>query len=195
MSNLNKKIKKDELKESLYAIFSQFGQILEILLSWSLKMRGQAFVIFKEVSSATNALHSIQGFPFSNKTMCIQYATTDSDIIAKMKGTFVEWVCKWELRKPKSQQMPSAKKAVQVGAAAPVVGTVQGPSVLENPPNHILFLTNLPEETNKLLLSMLFNQFPDFKEVFLVPWGHGIAFVEFDNEVQARACLRCPEGL
>lgn len=30
--------------------------------------------------------------------------------------------------------------------------------VAENPPNHILFLTNLPEETNELMLSMLFNQ-------------------------------------
>ena len=53
-----------ELKKSLYAIFSQFGQILDILVSRSLKMRGQAFVIFKEVSSATNALRSMQGFPF-----------------------------------------------------------------------------------------------------------------------------------
>lgn len=32
------------------------------------------------------------------------------------------------------------------------------PQVAENPPNHILFLTNLPEETNELMLSMLFNQ-------------------------------------
>lgn len=32
------------------------------------------------------------------------------------------------------------------------------PQVSENPPNHILFLTNLPEETNELMLSMLFNQ-------------------------------------
>jgi hypothetical protein len=32
------------------------------------------------------------------------------------------------------------------------------PQLSENPPNHILFLTNLPEETNELMLSMLFNQ-------------------------------------
>lgn len=32
-------------------------------------MRGQAFVIFKEVSSATNALRSMQGFPFYDKPM------------------------------------------------------------------------------------------------------------------------------
>nr|AIR09513.1 U1Ap-mCherry [U1Ap-mCherry expression vector pSA906] len=86
INNLNEKIKKDELKKSLYAIFSQFGQILDILVSRSLKMRGQAFVIFKEVSSATNALRSMQGFPFYDKPMRIQYAKTDSDIIAKMKG-------------------------------------------------------------------------------------------------------------
>ncbi|XP_021556691.1 U1 small nuclear ribonucleoprotein A isoform X2 [Neomonachus schauinslandi] len=127
INNLNEKIKKDELKKSLYAIFSQFGQILDILVSRSLKMRGQAFVIFKEVSSATNALRSMQGFPFYDKPMRIQYAKTDSDIIAKMKGTFVERDRKREKRKPKSQETPAAKKAVQGGAAAPVVGAVQGP--------------------------------------------------------------------
>ncbi|OWK16303.1 U1 small nuclear ribonucleoprotein A isoform X2 [Mirounga angustirostris] len=195
INNLNEKIKKDELKKSLYAIFSQFGQILDILVSRSLKMRGQAFVIFKEVSSATNALRSMQGFPFYDKPMRIQYAKTDSDIIAKMKGTFVERDRKREKRKPKSQETPAAKKAVQGGAAAPVVGAVQGPVPLsENPPNHILFLTNLPEETNELMLSMLFNQFPGFKEVRLVPGRHDIAFVEFDNEVQAGAARDALQG-
>uniref|UniRef100_A0A8C6ILF7 RRM domain-containing protein n=1 Tax=Mus spicilegus TaxID=10103 RepID=A0A8C6ILF7_MUSSI len=154
INNLNEKIKKDKLKKSLYAIFSQFGQILDILVSRSMKMRGQAFVIFKEVMKST------QGFPFY-KSMHIQYAKTDSDIIAKMKGTFEERDRKREKRKPKSQETPA------------------------NPPNHILFLTNLPEETNELMLSMLFTQFPGFKEVRLVPGRHDITFVEFDNEVQA----------
>lgn len=30
--------------------------------------------------------------------------------------------------------------------------------VPDNPPNYILFLNNLPEETNEMMLSMLFNQ-------------------------------------
>lgn len=64
----------------------------------------------------------------------------------------------------------------------------------ENPPNHILFLTNLPEETNELMLSMLFNQFPGFKEVRLVPGRHDIAFVEFDGEVQAGAARDALQG-
>jgi len=33
------------------------------------------------------------------------------------------------------------------------------PTVIpEQPPHYILFLTNLPEETNEMMLSMLFNQ-------------------------------------
>lgn len=44
-----------------------------------------------------------------------------------MKGTFVERDRKREKRKPKSQDTPSAKKAVQGGAGAAVVGGVQGP--------------------------------------------------------------------
>ena len=35
----------------------------------TLKMRGQAFVVFREISSATNALRSMQGFPFYDKPM------------------------------------------------------------------------------------------------------------------------------
>ena len=58
-----------ELKKSLYAIFSQFGQIMDIVALKTLKMRGQAFVIFKDISSATNALRSMQGFPFYDKPM------------------------------------------------------------------------------------------------------------------------------
>ncbi|XP_005431234.1 U1 small nuclear ribonucleoprotein A [Geospiza fortis] len=253
INNLNEKIKKDELKKSLYAIFSQFGQILDILVSRSLRMRGQAFVIFKEMSSATNALRSMQGFPFYDKPMRIQYAKTDSDIIAKMKGTFVERERdrdrerKRDKRKAKGGEAPGPKKS-GAGAQGAAQGAVPGmpplaqPPLLlphlggqppyipppgmipapgmapnpgippgmapqpgmapiptpqplsENPPNHILFLTNLPEETNELMLSMLFNQFPGFKEVRLVPGRHDIAFVEFDTEVQAGAAREALQG-
>ena len=69
-----------ELKKSLYAIFSQFGQILEIIALKNLKMRGQAFVVFQEIHSATTALRAMQGFPFYDKPMvstliCLQHVT------------------------------------------------------------------------------------------------------------------------
>ncbi len=41
INNLNEKIKKDELKKSLFAIFSQFGQILDIICCKALRLKGQ----------------------------------------------------------------------------------------------------------------------------------------------------------
>lgn len=35
---------------------------------------------------------------------------------------------------------------------------LMGPPMGEQPPNQILFLTNLPEETTEVMLQMLFNQ-------------------------------------
>lgn len=102
INNLNEKVKKDELKKSLYAIFSQFGQILDIVALKTLKMRGQAFIIFKEIASATNALRTMQGFPFYDKPMTINYSKTESDVIAKAKGTFKE-----------RQKKPKVAKAVE----------------------------------------------------------------------------------
>ncbi|XP_063623763.1 U1 small nuclear ribonucleoprotein A [Cydia splendana] len=195
INNLNEKIKKEELKKSLYAIFSQFGQILDIVALKTLKMRGQAFVIFKEISSATVALRSMQGFPFYDKPMRIQYCKTDSDVVAKIKGTFQE--------RPKRPKMPkglddSRKKKNKDARASMIPGFGQ-PSILnhtniEQPPNQILFLTNLPDETSEMMLSMLFNQFPGFKEVRLVPNRHDIAFVEYANEMQSAAAKEALQG-
>jgi len=106
---LNEKIKKEELKRSLYAIFSQFGAILEIVALKTLKMRGQAFVVFKDISSATNALRQMQGFPFYDKPMKINYAKTKSDIIAKLDGSYVEK----EKRKPEKRKVEEQGKKIK----------------------------------------------------------------------------------
>ncbi|XP_053595327.1 U1 small nuclear ribonucleoprotein A [Microplitis mediator] len=203
INNLNEKIKKEELKKSLYAIFSQFGHILDIVALKTLKMRGQAFVIFKEIQSATNALRSMQGFPFYDKPMKIQYSKTESDIIAKMKGTYSERPKKpkrvtvpaeEEAKRAKKKAKDQAKQQVGYHSGVPAHPGMMNAAVPEQPPNQILFLTNLPDETSEMMLSMLFNQFPGFKEVRLVPNRHDIAFVEFENEVQSGAAKDALQG-
>ncbi|NXG57890.1 RU2B protein, partial [Hemiprocne comata] len=204
INNINDKIKKEELKRSLYALFSQFGHVVDIVALKTMKMRGQAFVIFKELGSSTNALRQLQGFPFYGKPMRIQYAKTDSDIISKMRGTFADKEKRKEKKKAKSleQSANAANKKVIQGAtqnSASAPGTAaQNQQIMilvpDNPPNYILFLNNLPEETNEMMLSMLFNQFPGFKEVRLVPGRHDIAFVEFENENQAGAARDALQG-
>ncbi|KAH8396344.1 hypothetical protein KR222_008888 [Zaprionus bogoriensis] len=190
INNLNEKIKKEELKKSLYAIFSQFGQILDIVAMTTLKRRGQAFVIFKEIGSASNALRTMQGFPFYDKPMRIAYSKTDSDIVAKLKGTYKERPKKVKPPKPAPGADEKKDKKKKPANAENSSANTQ----TEQPPNQILFLTNLPEETNEMMLSMLFNQFPGFKEVRLVPNRHDIAFVEFTTELQSNAAKEALQG-
>lgn len=208
INNLNEKVKKDELKKSLYAIFSQFGPILDIVALKTLKMRGQAFVVFRDLPSATNALRSMQGFPFYDKPMRIQYAKSKSDAVAKKDGTFVQREKKpREKRKAPEQAKPAKRQPAAQAAPTAVVQPLVAPvaaNVIPTPvqaavaapeqPNSILFLTNLPMETTEMMLSMLFNQFPGFKEVRLVPGRSDIAFVEFENEVQSGTAKDALQG-
>ncbi|XP_026179682.1 U2 small nuclear ribonucleoprotein B'' [Mastacembelus armatus] len=192
INNINDKVKKEELKRSLYALFSQFGQVIDIVAMKTMPMRGQAFVVFKELAAATNALRQLQGFPFYNKPMRIQYAKTDSEVITKVKGSYGDKEKKKEKKKKAQEPAANLPKKPAMGSAAPVITPVV--QVPDNPPNYILFLSNLPEETNEMMLSMLFNQFPGFKEVRLVPGKHDIAFVEFENDTQAGVAKDALQG-
>lgn len=49
IQNLNEKMKKEDLRKSMYMLMSQFGQVLDVVALKTLKMRGQCFVVFKEI--------------------------------------------------------------------------------------------------------------------------------------------------
>lgn len=128
---------------------------INFILNLIISHFSQAFVIFKEIASASNALRTMQGFPFYDKPMRINYSKSDSDVIAKLKGTFKERPKKVRPPKPQTEE----KKAKKSKTIDPITAAAQSANQ-EQPPNQILFLTNLPEETNEMMLSMLFNQFP-----------------------------------
>jgi U2 small nuclear ribonucleoprotein B'' len=191
VNNLNTKIKMDELKKSLYAIFSQFGPIHDIIQGKAWRLRGQAWVVFKEIAAATAAIRAMQGFPLFDKPMRIQYAKTESDLIAKQKGTFVERPRREKDKKIKKEKKET-KKAAQTAAAGGAVGVATG----NEPPNKILFITGLPNEAtaDASMLTMLFRQFPAFKEVRLIPGRPDIAFVEFESETHSSVARDALEG-
>lgn len=197
INNLNEKIKKEELRKSLYAMFSQFGTVLDVVALKTLKMRGQAFVVFKDVLSATNAMRAMQLFPFYDKQMKIQFAKTRSDIIAKLNGTFIpkekRKVDESKKRKAEEKPKPKAQPEKRKKKEEPTSLTTGVPLApiqpKQQPPNKILFVENLPEGCTDLMLQMLFQQFPGFKEVRMVQGKQGIAFVEFENEVEGSVAM------
>lgn len=64
----------------------------------------------------------------------------------------------------------------------------------ETAPNNILFVQNLPVETTSQMLQLLFVQYPGFKEVRMVEAKPGIAFVEYEDDVQAGMAMQHLQG-
>ncbi|RXI04121.1 hypothetical protein DVH24_038395 [Malus domestica] len=214
IKNLNEKIKKEELKRSLYCLFSQYGRILDVVALKTPRLRGQAWVAFLEVASASNAVRQMQNFPFYDKPMRIQYAKTKSDCIAEAEGTLAP-----KEKKRKQEDKAERKRrgdegqqyATENGAAAENGGrtvsisdvntVMQAPSRHGNSnaqeaaaPNNILFIENLPHETTSDMLELLFKQFAGFREVRMIDAKPGIAFVEYEDDIQSSVAMQALQG-
>lgn len=65
-----------ELKKSLHGLFSRFGPIEDIIAMKTNKLRGQAWIVYKEIASATNAMREMQSFVFYDKPMVCNFNDT-----------------------------------------------------------------------------------------------------------------------
>ncbi|XWS36160.1 hypothetical protein CRYUN_Cryun20dG0061000 [Craigia yunnanensis] len=198
INNLNEKIKIDQLKKSLHAVFSQFGKILDVLAFKTLKHKGQAWVIFEEVNSATNALRRMQGFPFYDKEMFYLLFFTvffHFLLLRFVYGLNVGGKKRKEQLDP--NQAAAGLKPAYAGAygATPPLSQIPflcaRPIVPEapTPPNNIPFVQNLPYDATTMMLQMLFNQYPSLRDVRMVETKPGIAFVEYENEMQSTVAM------
>ncbi|KAF5751318.1 U2 small nuclear ribonucleoprotein B''-like [Tripterygium wilfordii] len=209
VKNLNEKVKKEELKRSLYCLFSQYGRILDVVALKTSKLRGQAWVAFSEVTAASNAVRQMQNFPLYEKPMRIQYAKSKSDCVAKADGSYVprekkkkqeekgDWLsfynsCFLFILWLISLLQKSSILCIHLDFAAFRQGNQGGQEAAA--PNNILFIQNLPHETDSLMLQLLFQQYPGFKEVRMIDAKPGIAFVEFEDDMQSSTAMQALQG-
>jgi len=75
INNLNDKVSKDELKLQLLALFATYGKVIDIVASKSQKMRGQAFLVFTDLASATSAMRACEGMMFYDKPLVSIFIT------------------------------------------------------------------------------------------------------------------------
>jgi RNA recognition motif-containing protein len=71
--NLDDKLQKEDLKRNLYMLFATYGVILDIVALKTMKMRGQAHVVFRDIDASTQAMRALQGFIFFNKDLVRPY--------------------------------------------------------------------------------------------------------------------------
>jgi U2 small nuclear ribonucleoprotein B'' len=152
--------------------------VLEIHAKKNLRMKGQAFVIFKDLPAASEAMRSLQGTNFFGKLLDIHYSKARSDIVAKNEGTFDpnERKKRRQRREEEMQKIHEERKK----KTEPTEGT-------ENP-NSILFVEGLIPDITTPMLNTLFEKYPGLKEVRIIP-GKLIAFIEYMDETQAGVAL------
>ncbi|MCJ1387844.1 U2 snRNP complex subunit msl1 [Xylographa bjoerkii] len=108
ITNLPEKIQKQDLRLSLYTLFSTYGPVLDVVALKTSKMRGQAHVVYRDVQASTQAMRALQGFDFFGKEMVslhgqfmpnlaliemmllqkIQYAKGRSNVFTKLEGVY-----------------------------------------------------------------------------------------------------------
>lgn len=122
----------------MYAMFSQFGKVIDVVALKTIRLRGQSWIVFTDVSAATNALRTMQGFPFFDKPIVsdsacsqasgsslskfaqldaqrISFAKTKSDAVAKVDGSY----------KPSKSERSKKNAAARGGQSAWTHGRAQ----------------------------------------------------------------------
>ena len=193
VNNLNEKVKVNELKIDLFHLFSEFGDVLEINARKSLKMKGQAFIVFKDVTSATNAKASLNNSLFLGKVMHIQFAKTNSDTIGKLTGAVdSKEKANIDLQRKRLREEEykrtnikgNIKKKVKKENETAMEEDIDGEAL----DNNILYVEGLTEEINDKILNAIFGKYKGLREIRMNK-GRGCAFIEYDNEINAGSAL------
>ncbi|KAJ6787312.1 hypothetical protein PWT90_09127 [Aphanocladium album] len=220
VQNLEERVKPEPLTSALRTVFSEFGQVVDIVAKKNLQAKGQAFVVFDSEAGAKEAVEEINGFPLFDKPMRLAMAKSRSDKTVEMNGSAEELEAHKQNRlaekeKKKAIEAAEGPRQTKRGAAAGAVGADGRPSKMAKPsglkstsvaqaavipdeylpPNKILFLQNVPDEYDVEALTGLFGRFEGFREVRLVPGRRGIAFVEYDAEQGAIAAKENMAGM
>jgi len=179
INNINDKVKKVELLRQIYTLASTYGKVIDIMISKAPKLRGQAFVTYKEIADATSAIKRLQGFPFYEKPLRVAFARRESTMITQAK--------KYQAPKDERAQAKelNAKLAKKRGAVAMAPNGEEASATI--------YVENLPNEANESMLNLLFQQFPGFKKSRPLPSG-GKAFIDFAEPGQASSAKTALNG-
>lgn len=77
-----------DLRKALYYQFSEFGKVLDVVALKTTKMRGQAFIVFEDITQAALAKKRLEGKLFLSKPLSIQYAKSTSKATIISSGSY-----------------------------------------------------------------------------------------------------------
>jgi len=205
VNNLCEKLNREAMVKALKHVFGQFGKILDVVVYTKIRSaKGQAFIVFDEIESATKALQEMNNFLFYHKPLRVSYAKSKSDVIAKRDGSFKprpskkkkkgdmkDTKAKLKLKDTKNGVMVDIKPNVKTEVT---VKEQNQKTVASLPANRILLVQNLPKEVTENMVAMLFQASVGFQKVSLIPGYSGFAYVEYKDRQLATEAMNALQG-
>ncbi|EKE40055.1 hypothetical protein ENUP19_0180G0031 [Entamoeba nuttalli] len=193
INNLDQSIKPNRIRDSLNTVFGAYGNVLQVCVRKSLKMRGQAFVIYDTKESAQFAMESLQNHELFDRPMHINYSKVESDIIVKNQGKEIT-----RERKPKQIKVQIEKTLEHEESPINQDTEKKESNETKLPPNsptkytnNRLFIKSVPQSVSKQRLEELFKQQEGFVEVrYIVIKGNAVAFIEFKDETSSEKAMQ-----
>ncbi|KAK4056594.1 hypothetical protein OIO90_002442 [Microbotryomycetes sp. JL221] len=118
VSNLDSKVKKDEVRRTLYALFSSYGKVLDVVQKRDHRTRGTAFVVFRDLASSTAALRGLDGEAYYGNQLRVSYAKSMSHAtVALTEGPEAVYQIKLGLRTVDGKKLDANKSKLTVSGA------------------------------------------------------------------------------
>ena len=124
--NLEERIKIPELKEALTEIFSEYGNIIDLVAKTNLKAKGQAFIVFDSPDDAAKAIEEVNGFELFDKPMQLDFARTRSDATV-LREDGEHGLEKWKRARLAEKERKQALEATQQKLKRPAPTAATGP--------------------------------------------------------------------
>eukprot|EP00923_Selenidium_pygospionis_P025255 GHVN01044478.1.p1 GENE.GHVN01044478.1~~GHVN01044478.1.p1 ORF type:complete len:252 (+),score=63.69 GHVN01044478.1:337-1092(+) len=220
VNNINHRVKVNDLKSNLFDLTVPYGGVIDIIAQKSTPNKcGQAFVVFADIGSSTNAMRALQGHQFLGRPIRISYAKKKSDAAMRTDGTLNR-----ARRKQLQQRLKEKRLAAGIylpgeepkeGESSEVKGeggqgegegtgrerlAIDEDEEMREAARQLkalhattLFIENLPDEMNVQAMEALFKQYPGFLEVRLISARH-VAFVDYETQQQADTALYGLDG-
>lgn len=185
VNHINEKIAKNKVERTLRRLFGRYGEVILVRCHKNLKMKGQAFVTFEDPASSDKAMAKLQNYPLFRKPITITPARTESDVILLKQG-------KQEVvdeRKKLKAQRNEEEKTEEKKPASSKLTKSQVKYWKSLPPHNVLLLQNVDAaHLTSEALDSLFSKFMSFEAARAIP-SRNLAFINFENEEAATACL------
>ncbi|TFK43585.1 hypothetical protein BDQ12DRAFT_675224 [Crucibulum laeve] len=197
INNLNDKVNKEELRIQLYALFTTYGKIIDVVASKSERMRGQAWLVFTDLAGATSAMRACDGMVFYDKPLHIDYAKSKSYATLRREdpnfvpptaanasalvtqngkrqrdGEAADGERNAKREKAEDEEEDEEEMEIDDEDDAPAKPDSSAtpstiPQQVQQPSAHLL-CTNLPSEVTDDVLSVLFQQYQGFQTTQVV---------------------------